>query len=956
MNIGQLIASLGVDTKDVDTAIAKMKDFENQANKSVKSVNERLEATGRSMKQFGRNMSMYVTAPLALAGGSALNLYKDFESSMTKVNSLVGVSREVVQKWSQEILDIAPTLGKAPAELADAMFFVTSAGIRGAEAMEVLEMSAKASAAGLGETKIVADLVTSAMNAYGVSNLSAAQATDVLVATVREGKAQADALASSMGMVLPIASYMGVTFDQVGGAIAAMTRTGTNAQTASVQLRQILNSLIKPTQQAEDALVGMKTSSAELRKTIREDGLLAALMKVRELTNKYGEQTMSKVFPNIRALSGVLDIMGKNLGDNVKIFKSVEAAQGSLNKAFRETQETLEFKWNQAIVSGKVALTELGKSLKTSVVPLLARLSERIQKLTTWWASLSERQQQARIRILALTAAIGPLMIALGWLVGNVLPGLVKIGLAAVKMFNALRVAVMTNPLLVLAGALAAIGVALVTFTKRARDAKEAQAALNMVGKTAIKDTTEKRVAIENLFRIAQDETKSLEERKAALDVLNRASPEYFGNLNLETIATEKGTKAKQAYIEELIREAKVKGAMDELVRLEKERYKMIEELEGARLRFGQKVGVVLTGVLGGNMKAMTKIGQKGLENIKQVEQELDNAESRVRSILDEIITKEDIEKMVPGLDTVTKSIDAVEAAMEGLDAEIEYANNMVELMGDKFDRTQHVVDAINSTMEELVRAGVKPTADEMQRVIALFDEWQGIVEMEEDLKAIAKVYNDIEEASEKALGENTLQAHKDMHAEVRKLDEEINELILSYWGLGEASKTVFEMANYVKGAFKGMQNVITSALNSTQNVFKSFAKFFGDFIKGLIFKLIAATIAAVALAVALSFIPGMGGMTGKIFTGLGKASTFGEIFKRGLKDFGGFQKGGVVPPGFPSDSFPAMLSSGETVIPAAAGGKPVKMEPMMGEVVFKIGDDELIGILKRKVSIEENY
>ena len=28
-----------------------------------------------------------------------------------------------------------------------------------------------------------------------------------------------------MGMVLPIASAMGVSFDQVGGAVAAMTRT-----------------------------------------------------------------------------------------------------------------------------------------------------------------------------------------------------------------------------------------------------------------------------------------------------------------------------------------------------------------------------------------------------------------------------------------------------------------------------------------------------------------------------------------------------------------------------------------------------------------------------------------------------------------------------------------------------------------------------------------------------------
>ena len=71
--------------------------------------------------------------------------------------------------------------------------------------MDVLEQSLKASALGLGETKTVADLATSAMNAYGSDTLGASDATDVLVSAVREGKLQADELSSVMGAVLPIA-------------------------------------------------------------------------------------------------------------------------------------------------------------------------------------------------------------------------------------------------------------------------------------------------------------------------------------------------------------------------------------------------------------------------------------------------------------------------------------------------------------------------------------------------------------------------------------------------------------------------------------------------------------------------------------------------------------------------------------------------------------------------------
>ena len=68
------------------------------------------------------------------------------------------------------------------------------------------------------------------MNAYKDMNLTATDATDVLTAAVREGKLEASALAGSMGNVLPTASAaLGVSFNDVGAAMAAMSRTGTDA-------------------------------------------------------------------------------------------------------------------------------------------------------------------------------------------------------------------------------------------------------------------------------------------------------------------------------------------------------------------------------------------------------------------------------------------------------------------------------------------------------------------------------------------------------------------------------------------------------------------------------------------------------------------------------------------------------------------------------------------------------
>ena len=190
--LGELYATMSVNTADLDRAAMRMKRFEQETNKSLRNVSRSFQTAGSAMKTFGRQMTQYVTVPMALVGGASLKMYRDFEFSMNKVVSLVGVARTQVDAWTKQVLALAPAVGKSPKELADAMYFITSAGIRGKEALEILEESAKSSASGLGEVKVVADLLTSAMNAYGKENLSAAQANDILTATVREGKAEAD--------------------------------------------------------------------------------------------------------------------------------------------------------------------------------------------------------------------------------------------------------------------------------------------------------------------------------------------------------------------------------------------------------------------------------------------------------------------------------------------------------------------------------------------------------------------------------------------------------------------------------------------------------------------------------------------------------------------------------------------------------------------------------------------
>lgn len=963
MFIGRLIASMAVDTAQLEVAKAKMLAFEKTAQASMMKVTASLKAVGAAMKKFGRMASMYLTLPLALVGGAAFKMHKDFESSMTKIVGLVGVARGQVEQWGRDILKMAPELGKAPTELADALYFITSAGLRGAEAMEVLEMSAKASAVGLGETKVVADLVTSAMNAYGKANLSAAQATDILVATVREGKAEADSLAQAMGMVLPIASYMEVSFDQVGAAIAAMTRTGTNARTASMQLRQILNAIVKPTDQAAEALKDMKTSAAELRRTIREEGLLAALMKIRDLTKQYGEDTVATVFPNIRALSGVLDIMGANLEDNIKIFDKLSNSTGFLNAAFQEVAETTEFKWNRATARLKTSLTTFGKSVAEVIIPMMEGFAERIRKLTRWFDNLTEAGKRTTVKIMGLLAVVGPLSIALGVLVGSILPALLRAGMAVIKMFNLLRLAVLANPFTALMYAVMAVAGALTIFIGKAREAKEAQEDFNKITDQAMANTARQRVLVEQLFRIARDEKNALADREAAIKRLNQISPEYLGNLKLESINTKNATEAKQKYIDELIREAKVKAIQEELIELHKEMYKEVERGGALQVKWWQYVlGAIMP--VGHRMRWFGDVSADAWEKAKKG---YEDAEKALQDYLNTLIERRDFETKTDGgvdlgLDGdgvgagVADNLKDIAAVTRRVAEEQMALATMTEVMGDDFDEASRRVSLYENALMELARLGLDAAHPSMVALKMALDDWSSSVKEGDDILDDFNAQLAVVDAKSQIFGDEfdalaakitlyrqaiealvdtkedwvdvideLIRKLRELEEQQKKNDEELEK--------GAVAKTIGEIANSVSG----LGNAIAQAAEDSK---VNFAE-----AMNIISQAALSTIGVLQALAAANIIAKetQKGLVG-IFTAIAGISML-------LAIWGAFVKpkkmagGGVVPPGYPNDTFPALLTSGERVIPpGGAGAGTIKIE--FGDAILE--GDKLKWLIRR--------
>ena len=104
----------------------------------------------------------------------------------------------------------------------------------------------------------------------------------------------------------------------------------------------------------------------------------------------------------------------------------------------------------------------------------------------------------------------------------------------------------------VVVGAFIAAGTAIAVYANSARSSYQVTKLLADVIGEAAANTAKEKSQLELLLSVAQDETISKEKRKQAIKELNKLSPEYLGNLKLETINTEKAATAIDKYIKSI--------------------------------------------------------------------------------------------------------------------------------------------------------------------------------------------------------------------------------------------------------------------------------------------------------------------------------------------------------------------------------------------------------------------
>lgn len=207
------------------------------------------ETAGRSSGQkLGSSLAGTLKKVLAAAGigaalKSAIESGSGFETAVAKVATIADTGAVSVQELNSQILNTSGSMGIAAGNIAEAAYQAISAGQDTSNAVDFAAQASKLAAAGFTTSASAVDILTTALNAYGMDAEQANHVSDVLLTTQNLGKTSVDELAGSMGRVIPLAAAYGVSVENLSSGLAIMTANGIATAEAATYTKSMLNEL-----------------------------------------------------------------------------------------------------------------------------------------------------------------------------------------------------------------------------------------------------------------------------------------------------------------------------------------------------------------------------------------------------------------------------------------------------------------------------------------------------------------------------------------------------------------------------------------------------------------------------------------------------------------------------------------------------------------------------------------
>lgn len=554
-----------------------------------------------SLKSLSDGLNRYfalITAGVASITGVVMGFkqlvksFNDFEERIGNLSALTGLAGKSLDWLSQRAkeLSVATLEGgvkvrQGAQDIVDAFTKVGSARpelLKDKEALSaVTENSIILANAAKTELQPAIEALTMVMNQYNVPASEARRIINAIAAGSKEGAGEIPYITAAFEKAGTVAADAGLSIETLVATIETLAPRLTQPELAGRGLKAVLIDLQKGADDTNPAIVGMTKAFENLAKK---------QLSMTQLTAMFGVENVT-----------VAKILINNVGELAKYEKAVTGTNVAIEQATINTDNN-----NSRLDQAKNRINLVSMELGQKLAPALTLVTGWFGKTLAVTLALVNFVTKYGAEIVIATSAVVGYTLAVKiqtmWLERNNTGSILSITLAKARVIwlNTERAATMLfvaaqallagnieragqamrifnmivklSPIGLLVGAIMAIGTALIFYTRELSDAEKAQKSLEEINLTAQKSILDEKISLEQLLKVARDETLSKELRLDAMDKINKLSPEFLGNITLESVNTATATTAIDKYIESLMKKARAQAAFEALKKNESER------------------------------------------------------------------------------------------------------------------------------------------------------------------------------------------------------------------------------------------------------------------------------------------------------------------------------------------------------------------------------------------------
>lgn len=410
-----------------------------QGNLSVDTANkiQKIEEAGEKVKGTGQKLSIGVTAPIMAIAAASMVAFNEVDGALDTIITKTGASGDAADSLGESFKKVAgnthldiQTVGEAIGEVN------TQFGFMDEKLEESTDYMLKF--AEINDTDVSQSAINSrkVIEAYELSYEDLNMVLDVTTKVAQDTGQSVDTLFEQATKGAPQIKALGLSFQDGVEMIGKFEQAGLDSGKTLSYMTKAQSLYAKENKTLAEGL-------GELQENINN------ATSETEAMNLAGEVFGSKGGP---AMYDAIKRGSLNLADLGEVSKN---SMGVVGSTYYETLDPID-KVGVAMNNGKLLLSDISETIQITLLPVMEKSIEVPQSLQEWFGSLSDEQKQTIVVVAGVAAAIGPLLIILGTLMGSVtkIIGGIK---AFVGVWQVMTTFLAANPFVLVIVAIAAL-------------------------------------------------------------------------------------------------------------------------------------------------------------------------------------------------------------------------------------------------------------------------------------------------------------------------------------------------------------------------------------------------------------------------------------------------------------------------------------------------------------------